>query len=144
MIEVEKILQEKSIEYRLIKLSGKAITHEDVKNYAKDANPENDCKTILTKDKQWNQYAFFLRWMMKIDFSKAKEFVGKKISIISYEDLKKTTGKEPWEICPLLLKNSKIYIDKRVFQCNKIHFGSGEYKYGLEISTKDLNKIIYF
>jgi Ala-tRNA(Pro) deacylase len=143
-LEVEKILKEKDISYRLIELSGRAVTHEDVIKYTKGANPEGDCKTIITKDKKGNQYAFLLRGMMRIDFSKAKEIVGQKIGIISYEDLEKATGKEPGTICPLILKNTKMFVDKRVFQQDKIHFGSGDHRFGLEISSKDLGKIIEF
>ena len=143
-LEVEKSLKEKGVNYRLIKLTGKSVTHEDVIKHAKGANPEDDCKTIITHDKNGNQYAFFLRGMMRIDFSKAKNAVGEKLSILSYDDVKKTTGKEPGSICPFLLKNTKLFIDKRVFQREKIHFGSGDSNYGLEISAKDLDKITEF
>ncbi len=144
MIEVEKLLQEKGVEYKLIKLSRKVISHEDVKKYSKGTDPEDDCKVIMTKDKQGNQYAFFARGMMKLDFSKIKEIVGKKLNIMNYEELKKSTGKEPGAVCPLLLKNTKIYVDKRVLQRNKIDFSSGEQMLGLQIFTKDLNKIMDF
>jgi len=143
MLEVEKILKTKSIQYRLIRLSERVRNHEDAKKYIKDAEPENDCKTIITKDEKGEYYAFFLRGMMRIDFTKLKN-IGKKMRIISIEELKELTGKEPGEICPFLLKNINIYVDKRIFQRNKIHFGSGDSKYGLEIFVKDLNKIINF
>jgi len=136
MIEIEKILREKGVKYRLISLAGRVRNHED-------ANPENDCKTIITKDEKGKYYAFFLRGMMKMDFSKLKN-IAKKIRIINTEELKKLTGKEPGEVCPFLLKNIKIYVDKRVFQRDKIHFGSGDSKYGLEIFSKNLNNIINF
>ncbi len=143
-LEVETMLLEKGIPYRLISLSGKAISHEDVKKHAQDADPESDCKTILTQDKQGNLHAFFLRGMMKIDFAKAKELVGKKISILGYEELKKLTGKEPGAVCPILLKNTTLYVDKRVFQHERIHFGSGALEFGLEMATKDLDKVMSF
>jgi Ala-tRNA(Pro) deacylase len=144
IIEVEKILREKSIDYKLMKLSRRVVSHEDVKKYIKDINPENDCKTILTKDKEGNQFAFFLREMMKIDFSKVKKVIGKKIRILSYEELKKSTGKKPGEVCPFLLKNTKIYADKRVLKRDIIDFGSGKSNFGLQMFTKDLHKVIDF
>jgi prolyl-tRNA editing enzyme YbaK/EbsC (Cys-tRNA(Pro) deacylase) len=146
MIELEStnILKEKGIEFRLIKLSDKGISFDDVIENAEDeVNPNEICKTIIIKDKKGDKYAFFLKGDQKIDFSKAKEIVGKKISIISFEDLKKTTGKEPGAICPFLLQ-IPIYVDKKVFETEKINFGSGDHLYGLEISSVDLKKVIEF
>lgn len=143
-LESEKILKEKGIEYRLIKLSKKGISFEDVIKYAEDKiNPNEICKTIIAKDKKGNKYAFFLKGDQKIDFSKAKEIVGQKISIVSYEDLMQSTGTEPGAVCPFLL-NIPIFIDKQVFLTEKINFGSGDHLYGLEISSKDLEKVISF
>jgi len=143
MLEVEKILKAKGIQYRLIRLSERVRNHEDAKKYIKDAEPENDCKTIIAKDEKGKYYAFFLRGMMRIDFTKLKN-IGGEIKIVDFEELKKLTGKKPGEVCPFLLKHINIYVDKRIFQRNKIHFGSGDSKYGLEIFVKDLNKIINF
>jgi prolyl-tRNA editing enzyme YbaK/EbsC (Cys-tRNA(Pro) deacylase) len=144
MVELEStnILKEKGIRYRLIKLSDKGISFEEVVENAEDeVNPNEICKTIIVKDKKGNKYAFFLKGDKKIDFSKAKEIVGKKISIVSFEDLKKTTGKEPGAICPFLLQ-MPIFVDKKVFETEKINFGSGDHLYGLEISSEDLKKVI--
>jgi prolyl-tRNA editing enzyme YbaK/EbsC (Cys-tRNA(Pro) deacylase) len=57
--------------------------------------------------------------------------------------LKRATGKEPGAIC-LLLLDIPIFVDKRVFETEKINFGSGDHLYGLEISSNDLEKIIDF
>lgn len=80
---------------------------------------------------------------MRIDFSKIKGIVGK-ISILSQEQMKESTGFEPGEVCPFLLEGFKIFIDKRVFSREKIQFGSGDAKFGLEVATKDLDRIIKF
>jgi prolyl-tRNA editing enzyme YbaK/EbsC (Cys-tRNA(Pro) deacylase) len=143
-LESIKILKEKKIPYRLIELSDKGISFEDViKNAKEEINPEEICKTIIVKDKKDNKYAFFLKGDEKIDFSKAKEIIGKKISIVSYDDLVKTTGTEPGAICPLLMDMS-IFVDKKVFETKKINFGSGDHLYGLEMNAHDLNKVIKF
>ena len=95
-LDSTKILEEKKIQYRLIKLSKKGVSCEDVVKFAKDkVKPEEICKTIIVKDKKNNKYAFFLKGNTRIDSKKAKNIVGKKISIISFDDLKQTTGKEP-------------------------------------------------
>ncbi len=143
-LESIKILKEKGIDYRLIKLSDRGIAAKDVMKYAQDKiNPEEICKTIIVQDKQKNKYAFFLKGNHKIDFSKAKQIIGQGVSIISYEDLKKTTGKKPGAICPLLL-DIPIFVDKEVFKTRRINFGSGDYLYGVEIESKNLEKIINF
>ena len=86
---------------------------------------------------------YFLKGNQKIDFSKAKDIIGSKISIINYEDLKKSTGTEPGAVCPILL-DFPIFVDKKVLETNKINFGSGDHLYGLEIDSKDLDKVINF
>jgi prolyl-tRNA editing enzyme YbaK/EbsC (Cys-tRNA(Pro) deacylase) len=144
MLECEKILKEKRISYRLIKLSNKGVSFEDVIKYAEDEiNPGEICKTIIVKDKKEGKYAFFLKGDEKIDFSKAKEIVGKKISIVTYDDLIKTTGTEPGAICPFLL-DMPLFVDKRIFETEKINFGSGDHLYGLEINPNDLKKLVKF
>lgn len=143
-LESAKILRKKGISFRLIKLSDKAISCDDVVKYAEGAvNPGEICKTIVVKDNKGNNYAFFLKGDQRVDFSKAKNLVGAKVSIISYEDLKRTTGKEPGAISPLLLQ-MPVFVDKKVFETDKINFGSGNHLYGLEISPKDLEKAISF
>jgi len=143
-LESEKILKSKGINYRLIRLSEKGISFEDVVRYAKDEiNPDEICKTIIVKDKKENKYAFLLKGNQKIDFSKVKEVIGSKASIVSYEDLKKATGTEPGAVCPFLLE-MPVFVDKRVFETEKIHFGSGDHLFGIEIKTEDLEKIIKF
>ena len=141
-LESETILKSKGISYRLIELSDKGISFEDVVKNAKDEiNPDEICKTIIVKDKKGNNYAFLLKGNQKIDFSKVKEIIGSKASIVGYEDLKKATGTEPGAVCPFLL-SMPIYVDKRVFETEKINFGSGDHLFGLEIKTGDLEKVI--
>ncbi|GBE19707.1 prolyl-tRNA synthetase [archaeon BMS3Abin17] len=139
-----KILENQNIPYRLIKLSEKGVSFNDVIKYAEnDINPDEICKTIVVKDKKGNKYAFFLKGSDKVDFFKAKEIIGQKISIVSYDGLVRATGTEPGAICPLLL-DMPIYVDKRIFETEKINFGSGDHIYGLEINSKDLDKLIKF
>jgi len=139
-----EILKERKINYKLIKLSEKAVSFEDVVKYAKDEiNPNEICKTIIVKDKNGDKYAFLLKGDNKIDFSKAKEVIGNNVSFVGYEDLVKSTGIEPGAVCPLIL-NMPLFVDKEVLGLKKINFGSGDHLYGLEIDPKDLKKIVSF
>lgn len=143
-LESQKILKNKKINYKLIELSDKAISFQDVIKYSKDEiNPNEICKTIIIKDQKANRYAFLLKGNQKIDFSKVKGVIGSKASIVSYEDLKKSTGTEPGAVCPLLL-SMPLFVDKGIFETEKINFGSGNHLLGLEINSKDLEKIIKF
>lgn len=52
-LQIEKLLKEKGVEYRLIKLSQKAYTVADVVKYSEgDINPEEICKTIILHGKR--------------------------------------------------------------------------------------------
>jgi len=46
-------------------------------------------------------------------------------------------------VCPLTL-DVPLYIDERVFMKERINFGSGNHLYGIELSSKDLAKVIDF
>ncbi|MFA5953260.1 MAG: YbaK/EbsC family protein [Candidatus Pacearchaeota archaeon] len=143
-LQVESILKEKGIDYRLIHLSSKGVSFDDVIKYSKDKlNSEEICKTIIVHDKKDVKYAFLIKGNKKIDFSKVKEIIGGKASILSYDDLKKSIGTEPGAVCPLLL-DIPLFVDNHVFETDKINFGSGDSLFGLEIQSNDLKKIISF
>ncbi len=129
MLAIETLLQKKDIPYKLVALSGLTVSHDDVKKNTADIDVENDCKTIVTEDQYGNNYAFLLRGMMKIDFSKVNKLLGKQVSVIKRDELKQLTGKEAGAICPILLKDIPIYVDTRVFQRNKSFFSSGDHNF---------------
>ena len=142
--EATKILKDKNISFRIIKLSNKGISSNDVAKYAVDhLDPSEICKTIITKDKLGKNYALLLKGDDKIDFLKVKNVVGKKISIVSYEDVKQSTGKEPGAVCPIIL-DMPIFVDDKIFQSEKINFGSGNHMFGIEVYSNDLKKIFVF
>ena len=137
-LRVEDVLE--GLEYRVIKLSDRAITVEDVVRYSKeDINPEEICKTILVKSKG-EFYALFLRGPDRIDFKKLRKVVGK-ASISSYEEVKSITGVEPGAVCPLLVP-VPVIVDEKVMGLNKLNFGSGNHLYGVEIKSSDLEKVL--
>jgi len=143
-LESAEILEEKGVSYRLIELREKAFSVKDVIEYSKDKlDPEEICKTIILKDEKGNKYAIVLLGNHRISFSKAKRFIGSGITILKPEEVKQTTEIEVGAICPILLR-MPIFVDKRVFEKEKINFGSGNHLYGLEVFTKDLGKAINF
>lgn len=144
MLEATKKLEEKGINYRLIKLEERAITIADVVRHSSgNVNSEEICKTIIVKDDEGNKYAIFLPGNSKIDFSKAKKEIGAKIRIATPEEVKETTGVEPGAVCPLLLK-MPLLVDKHVLEKEKINFGSGDHLFGIEICSKELTRAVNY
>lgn len=140
-LPVEKLLKEKGIEYRLIKLSQKARTVDDV---AKD--PEGEvrldeiCKTIILRGKKSGKnIAVLLRGTDMINFAEAEKVFGEGAALANKEQVKKAAGVEPGAVCPFLL-NVELFVDKRVMEIKKMNCGSGDHLYGLEVHTRYLAK----
>jgi len=137
-------LKEKGVKYRLIELSDRAVSVDDVVKFSKgELKRDEICKTLIVKDSEGKRYAIFLLGDAKIDFSKVKDLVGKKVSLASFDEVKEETGVEPGAVCPLVL-NIPIFADKRVFEKKNINFGSGDQLFGIEVASKDLDKVIEF
>ena len=68
-LKAAEILENKGINHRLIKLSEKGISFEDVIKYSlENINPDEICKTIIVKDKRNNRYALFFKRQSKNRF----------------------------------------------------------------------------
>jgi prolyl-tRNA editing enzyme YbaK/EbsC (Cys-tRNA(Pro) deacylase) len=138
-----RLLEEKGVEYRLIELSDKAVTVEDVVRYAKGGvDPDEICKTIILKDKGGLLHAVFLRGRDRIDFRKLRGVIGK-ASVAAPDKVKEAAGVRPGAVCPLTL-DIPLYVDKRVFDIEKVNFGSGNHLYGIELASRDLAKAMDF
>ena len=144
MVELEsaELLNKKGIDYRIIELEERAITVADVIKYSKgDIKPEEICKTIIVKDQKGNMFAIFLLGDHKIDEKKAKKAIKSKIKIAGLEEIRKALGIGAGAICPIIL-DIPIFVDTKVLTRDRLNFGSGNHLFGIEISSKDLNKII--
>ncbi len=138
-----RLLDDLGVEYRLIRLRGRAVTTQDVIDKAEgELNPAEICKTIIVKDRGGAKHAVLLRGGDKIDFSKLKAALGK-ISVASREEVVEATGVEPGAVCPLTL-SVHVYVDERVMELEKINFGSGDHMYGIEVLTADLAKALSY
>jgi prolyl-tRNA editing enzyme YbaK/EbsC (Cys-tRNA(Pro) deacylase) len=138
-----RLLEEKGVDYRLIELSDRAVTVEDVERYAKDGvDPDEICKTIVLKDRDGGMHAVFLRGRDRIDFRKLRGLIGK-ASVAAPDEVEEATGVKPGAVCPLLLY-IPLYVDERVFMKEKVNFGSGNHLYGIEMSPNDIAKFVDF
>lgn len=138
-----KCLEEKGVDFSVVELTERAVTVEDVVRYAKHAiDPDEICKTIILKDMEGRIHAVFLRGGDRIDFKKLRGLIGK-ASVAAPDEVEEATGFKPGAVCPLTL-DVPLYIDERVFEKERINFGSGNHLYGIELSSKDLAKVIDF
>ncbi len=137
-----EILEKKGIKYNILFLSSVSVSFKDVLANSQEINEKEICKTIVLKNNDGKQFALFLRGKDKIDFKKIKDIFGKS-KILTKEELKKETGKDAGEICPILLK-IPIFVEKKVLENEKINFGSGNLTKGVEIKKNDLSKAFKF
>lgn len=141
-LQVQKILREKGIEYRLIELSSDAYTVSGVmKNSGGDLNPEEICKTIILSGKKTGKtIAVLLRGGDKLVFSKVKKITGEEMAIASVAEVKEASGVEPGAVCPLML-DTELLVDERILELERLNCGSGDHLYGLEFRLIDLSKM---
>ncbi|MFP3950922.1 MAG: aminoacyl-tRNA deacylase [Candidatus Bathyarchaeia archaeon] len=141
-LRVSEELDSIGVYHRLIKLTGRAKSTEDVIRYSVDAlDPEEVCKTIILKTIEGGHYAALLQGRDSIDLEKAEEYLGVEVKLASIEDVRNVTGMAVGAICPVLLK-MPIMVDKRILRHEKINFGSGHHLYGIEVCTRDLGKAL--
>ena len=144
-LPVEKILKEKRVSYRLIKLEQNAYTVDDVIKFSKeDITAAEICKTIILKGKKSSKMiAILLKGKDKINFTEAKKFFDEEMAVANPEEVKEASGVEPGAVCPLLL-NVSLCVDRKVLELNKINCGSGHHLFGLEFSVEDLRRVINY
>lgn len=142
-LQVEKLLKEKKVEYRLIKLSQNAYTVDDVVKYSKgDINPIEICKTIILRgNKTGKKTAILLRGNDRVNFSEVKKIFGEEVTVANEGQVREAAGVEPGAVCPFLL-NVTLLVDRRVMDLERINCGSGNHLYGLEFKSKDLTKVV--
>ena len=134
-------LEEKGVEYSLIRLKDRAMTVDDVMKFS-DAkiNSKEICKTLILKDQENNTNAILLIGSDRADFIKIrKRLKCSELRLATPEEIKRETGFEIGAVCPLFL-NLPMLVDKRVFSRKKVNFGSGDHLFGIEISPRDILK----
>jgi len=136
-----KKLEDKGIEYNLIRLKDKAMTVQDVIKFSDvKINPNEICKTLILKDQETNTYAVVLIGNHRASFEKIrKRFNCSKLRMATPDEIKQETGLKIGAVCPLFL-DLPMLIDRRVFSRKKVNFGSGDHLYGIEVNPKDIMK----
>ncbi len=139
-----KALRGKGVGFRLIELSQRAVSVEDVVRYSVSKIAVDEiCKTILLKGSDGEMHAVLLMGSHRVDFTKVKGAIGMSVKIATFEEVKEATGVEPGAACPILLR-VQLLVDRRVLAKERINFGSGHHLYGLEIDPRDLERIVEY
>ena len=132
-----KELETKNIEFRLVKLTGKAMTVKDVIKFSNgNLKVDEICKTVIWKTSR-GLIGVFLKGDKRINLDKLQKFLNSKVTMASSEEVIEKTGLEPGAVCPLLL-SIPLIMDKQVFDLKKVNFGSGDHLYGIEMNPNDI------
>ena len=137
---VEEILDGAGVEYRIMELTDRAVSVDDVVRFSKgEINPVEICKTILVKSKA-GFTALFLRGSDRVSFKKLKGVMGK-ARIASPEDVMEITSVEPGVVCPLIV-TVPVIVDWKLLRLDRVNFSSGNHLYGIEMKSVDLYKVM--
>lgn len=141
-LQVEQMLKNKNISYRLIPLSQPARSVEDVMRYAEKPIVMGEiCKTLIVKGRKTSTLqAIFLQGKDMIDFKKLKNIFGEATEMGNFDDVIKASHVEPGAVCPFLL-NVPLLVDRNVLTLERVNCGSGSLLYGLEFFIQDLEKV---
>jgi len=142
LIKAIEKLKSMGISYKLLEFNEAARTSEDVARLY-NIDPREIIKTLIVKTNDDRVLAIMLPGVMRIDNKKLlNELDAKSVRLLNEHELRESTLFEPGEVCPVLIENIPILIDKTVFETERINFGSGDLYYGIEISSKDLLKVL--
>ncbi len=140
VLRVEEILDGAGVEYRVMELTDRAVSVDDVVRLSKEKiNPGEICKTIIVKSKT-GFTALFLRGSDRVSFKKLKGVMGK-ARIASSEDVMEVTEVMPGAVCPLLVP-VPVIVDWKLLALERVNFGSGDHLYGVEMKSVDLYRVL--
>ena len=143
-LDSARALRRKGVDFRLIELSQRAVSVEDVVRYSvSEIAVDEICKTILLKGSDGEMYATFLLGSHRVDLTKVRDIIGVRARVAKLEEVKAATGIDPGAVCPILLKDP-LLVDYRVLGKDRINFGSGHHLYGLEIDSRDLERLVEY
>ena len=143
---VMRILEQKKIKYTAHSyINTDAVSGVDVAA-ALNENPDKVFKTLVTVAKSGKNYVFVIPVAKELDLKKAAKSVGEKnVEMIKSKDLLPLTGYIHGGCSPIgMKKNYVTTIDKSAENFNTIIFSGGKIGYQVEVSLKDLSKVIRF
>lgn len=141
-----RILEQKNIDYKFHSyIDTDAISGIEVANVLNEF-PEQVFKTLVTIGASKNNYVFLVPVCNELNLKKAAKAVGEKsIEMIKSKDLLSLTGYIHGGCSPIGMKKFfKTVIDETAILFDTIIFSGGKIGYQIEISLKELEKVIDF
>ena len=141
-----RILEQKNIDYKFHSyIDTDAISGIEVANVLNES-PEQVFKTLVTIGASKNNYVFLVPVCNELNLKKAAKAVGEKsIEMIKSKDLLLLTGYIHGGCSPIGMKKFfKTVIDETAILFDTIIFSGGKIGYQIEISLKELEKVIDF
>lgn len=102
-----------------------------------------ETKSLFLKGKDKRYYVFFTFTTKRTDFKQISALVGKRLSLVSSEEMERVTGQKAGAVSPLGYEGDiPLIIDKELFDQEKLVFAPGRPDNTMVILAKDLEKII--
>lgn len=139
LVQIEKNLQQKQLDFKVIDLAQEAFTVADVV----DAGIKRDevVKTLIVRTGEGSFIALALRGDDRVDFKKVRRLFGSKAELAKPEEVLRVVAVPIGAVCPILV-GVPVFVDKNVMDLQNVHMGSGDLMHGLEMKLKDLLKAI--
>ncbi len=141
---VMRILEQKKIAYKHYCYADTGETNGEKVAEILGQNPSQVFKTLVTVGKTGVNYVFVIPVNQELDLKKAAKAVGEKsISMLKAKELLSLTGYIHGGCSPIGMKKFiKTTIHKTVEDYDTIFFSAGKVGYQVEMSPKDLSKVI--
>lgn len=143
---VMRILDSKKVDYKSYTyIDTDAISGIEVAKVLNE-NPNQVFKTLVTTSKSKNNYVFLVPVKEELDLKKAAKAVGEKnIEMLKSKELLPLTGYIHGGCSPIGMKKQfKTIIDLSASNFATIIFSGGKIGYQVEISLKELEKVLNF
>ena len=141
-----RVLAQKKIPYKEYYYGDTgAISGVDVAD-ALGEDPERAFKTLVTVGKTKQNYVFMIPVAEELDLKKGAKAVGEKnIDMIPQKELQPLTGYVHGGCSPIGMKKQfRTVIDASAERFESIMFSGGRIGYQVEVSLKDLSKVIRY
>lgn len=133
-------LRNRGLDFKILDTQTTMISSRDVeKVFAGD--PREIWKTLVVTDEK-DFFAAFLCGRDRLDVSKLEKSLGiNNLRMAKAKELKERLKLQPGEVCPLSI-NLPLVCDSSIKNFQKINFGSGDIKYGIEMQVDDILKFL--
>lgn len=139
-------LDQNKISYKIHEYYGSgAISGKEVAAFLGEA-PDDVYKTLVARGKSQNPYVFVIPVLRELDLKKAARAAGEKsIAMLAQKDLLPLTGYEHGGCSPIGMKKEfPTFIDQKAQGKDRIFVSGGRIGLQLELSPKDLLKIVAY